>query len=256
MLLLTAAAVTACGSGERATPATTTLPDEVVDTSAPAPSTTVPITVTTVPGRPRTVTTLPVDISGGQARISGTVVGPGGIVPNAVIRVERLLGAEVSTLTVTSTASGSFSLPSVRGGHYRMRAWRVPDLLMLQPEAFFLAAEEQKYLDLRLIGVGELNLRVATDPAVLPREAPFSIVITAYTGEVTPDGTLQGTSRNGLAVQFVVGQNLGLQGPDKGTTDAVGMATFRAKCTGAGPAAADVIAGAVRLALALPDCPP
>ncbi|MGH9226856.1 MAG: carboxypeptidase-like regulatory domain-containing protein [Acidimicrobiales bacterium] len=201
------------------------------------------------------MTTLPADISGGAARISGAVVGPAGPVPNANIRVERLLGTQVSTLNVISTATGQYNLPSVRGGHYRVRAWRPPDLLMLQPEAFFLAADEQKALDLRLAAAGETNIQTAVEPSPIPKEEPFNIVVTVYSGSVTSEGALQGTTRNGLAVLLALRTNLGLQGPDRGTTDATGKVVFRVRCGGAGPAGADAVFGTLALPLRLPDCP-
>ena len=246
----------ACGSDQGATPATTTLAPEPEPTVAVGPSSTVPVTASTAPGRPRTVTTLPADISGGLARIAGTVVGPQGPVPGANIRVERLTGTEVSVLNITATSNGAYNIPSVRGGHYRLRAWRAPDLLMTQPEAFFLAADEQKSLELRLTNASDLNLQVVTDPPPpLPKEELFNIVVTVYAGKVSSEGLLEGTTRNGLALQFAVGQNLGLQGADRGTTDASGKATFRVKCIGAGPTGADVIVGTTRIPLTLPTCP-
>jgi len=236
---------------------TTTIPPQPETSVAadPPTSSTVPITASTAPGRPRTVTTLPSDISGGVARISGTVVGPAGPVPNALIRVERLLGANVAVLNVTATATGAYSLPSVRGGSYRIKAWRVPDLVMLQPEAFFLGADEQKPLDLRLTAVTDTNVQTVVEPSSIPKEDPFNIVVTVYAGAVTAEGNIQGTTRNGVAVQIALRTNLGLQGPDRGVTDTNGKFTFRVRCVAPGPAEADAVFPNLRLPLNLPNCP-
>ena len=253
---LVAVLVAGCGGDGESTAPTTTIPPEPEPTVVSQPSSTVPITVSTAPGRPRMPTTMPVDISGGAARISGTVVGPNGPVPSANIRVERFLGTQVSTLNVTATAAGLFNLPSVRGGSYRMKAWRAPDLVMLQPEAFFLGADEQKTLDLRLTAVGPANVQTAVDPSPIPKEDPFNIVVTVYSGAVTPDGAFQGTTRNGIPVQIQLKSAVGLQGPDRAVTDAAGKATFRVKCVAPGQATADVVLDAnTRLPLTLPNCP-
>jgi hypothetical protein len=224
-------------------------------TTTEVATTTTTTTTTTIPGRPRTDPTVPAEIGGGTARISGTVVGPAGAVANATVRVERFVGDQVTALSVTTAAGGQFNVPSVRGGNYRLKAWRAPDLILLQPEALFLGAEEAKTVELRVANVSDLNVQAAAEPVPLPREEPFTVTVTLYSGVVAADGTLSGTSRPQVNVQLVPSAAFGVEGSDRAVTDAAGRASFRARCTTPGTPRADVVIGAVRLPIALPNCP-
>lgn len=249
MVIALSLVTAACGDGEEAPPPTTA----PVETTVP-PTSRPPFTVTTTPGRPRTTTTQPTDISVGAARISGSVVGPQGLVAGASVKVERLVGDDVATANLTAH-DGRFNLPSIRGGTYRVRAWKAPDLALSEPEVFFLAADENKTLELRLTRFGDLNVRVEVDPARLPAEEPFTVTVQVYAGSVNNDGVVQGVSRPGLVVQVAVSAGLALQGPDRATTDAAGRASFRIRCTAAGPVGGDAIVESTRTPLGLPNCP-
>ena len=253
VVLLLVLALAACqGGSDEAAPTT-------VPTTAPpptdAPVTTAPATTTsTVPGPPRSTTTLAVDVAPGNARISGTVLGPQGPVAGASVRVERLVGDEVGTLDV-SAANGSFNLPSVRGGRYRLRAWKAPDLYQPTPEAFFLAADEQKSVELRLTKVGPVNVETTVEPTPPPREEPFTIAIFLYAGSVNGEGFLQANPRAGQEVEVALGPGLGLTSSNRAKTDGGGKASFSARCRTPGPQSGELrISAEVRLPLALPDC--
>src|SRR5947209_8743754 len=181
LLVVMLAMAGGCTSSKTKTPPTTVaLPTTVEDTTTTA--------LVTVPGRPRPTTTLPTDILGGQARISGTVSGPQGLVTTATVRVERLVGSQVATMDVVATA-GMFSLTNVNGGHYRVRAWNRPDLLQPEPETFFLAADENKTIDLKVVRVADLNLETTVDPDPPPASDPFTAVVFVYAGSVSDQGT-------------------------------------------------------------------
>lgn len=251
VLVLVAAA---CGSGgDDATVPTTT---RVVETTVEATTSSIgPVTtVTTMPGRPRQTTTIPTDLGPGAARITGSVVGPQGLVPGANVRVERLVGDDVASVDLVA-ADGRFTLPSVRGGNYRVRAWKAPELALTTPEVFFLAADEAKTVDLSLTRVTDVSVRIDLDVERLPPSDPFTVTIQVYSGTVTEQGVVQGLSRPGLPVQVAVAAGLSLVGPDRATTDAAGRASFRMRCTAPGPAAADAVVDATRMSLGLPTCP-
>ena len=221
-------------------------------TEAPTTSA-APTTITTVAGPPRATTTIPLDISPGDARITGTVVGPQGPVPGATVRLERLVGPEPATVEANAP-SGSFTFASIRGGRYRISAWRAPDLLQTQPDAFFLAADETKTIDLRVTTIGDLNAQATVEPNPPPADEPFSITVFVFAGSVSDQGVLQASPRPGQEVQIALGPSLGLASADRAVTDGGGRATFRARCRASGPAAADLVVVTARLPLALPAC--
>lgn len=237
------------GGGDQSAPSTTsaeTVPETVAST------TTRP--TTTLPGRPRTTTTVPVELGPGAARITGTVVGPEGPVNDASVRIERLVGAQVAVANLTAF-SGSFNLPSIRGGTYRVRAWKQPDLVLVAPEAFFLGSDEVKTLELRLTRVGDLSVQTTWEPNPPPPSEPFTVNVLVYTGSVTDQGVVLATARPGQPVTIFPGNGLALAGAERGTTDGSGKIGFRVRCTAAGPPTAEVLVNATRLPLALPSCP-
>lgn len=250
-LILLAAA---CGGGDddATAPTTTQFVDTTIETSTTTAAP--PSTATTMPGRPRQTTTIPTDLGPGTARIQGSVSGPQGPVAGATVRVERLVGDDVASIDVVA-ADGRFTVPSIRGGSYRVRAWRSPDLALTTPEVFFLAADETKTVDLRLTRVTDVSVRVDLDVDRLPPSDPFTVTVTVYSGTVSNQGTVQGVSRAGVPVQVAVGAGLSLQSADRATTDASGRAAFRMRCTAPGPVAADAVVDSSRISLGLPSCP-
>src|SRR4051794_13073442 len=94
----------------------------------PEESTTVPdyssVKLAAVPGR----TTTTVDNSPGQASMAGLVLAPDGAVPGATVHVERLVGDTVLAIDVATNPDGTWRLDNIKGGRYRLRAWRAPDL--------------------------------------------------------------------------------------------------------------------------------
>lgn len=248
LLLVVATACQGSSSPSTTTTTPTTQPETTPATTAP------PTTFTTTPGRPRTTLAEPVDMLGGAARIAGTVVSASGNVVGATVRVERLVNDQVSTMDLNAF-NGTFSLGGIRGGAYRVRAWKQPDLVLLEPAVFFLAADEQKTLDLRVDKVSDVNVRTTLDPARPPAEDPYTVSILLYAATVGGDGALQAIPRTAAPVQLVVGPGLGIVGTDRGTTDGGGRVSFRVRCLAAGPVNADLLVSTFRFGLGLPACP-
>src|SRR5205085_7477933 len=99
-----------------------------------------------VPGR----TTTSVDNGPGKARLVGNVVGPEGGVPGATVHVERLVGDTVLATDVASNLDGTWQVNGVKGGRYRVRGWRAPDLALVGPVVFFLNGDETRTISLAL----------------------------------------------------------------------------------------------------------
>jgi len=92
-----------------------------------------------------TTTTLP-EITSGTMSIGGTVRSETGeAVPNAIIRLERIVGDLVQGVDIRADAEGEFQAPELLGGRYRIRAWRVPDMAMAEAAVYFL--EDGDFID-------------------------------------------------------------------------------------------------------------
>jgi hypothetical protein len=252
VLVVLAACLAACTSGSGSaepttvpTLATTTLPPRDTSTTRP--------TIVTVPGSPRTTTTLPTELGPGGARIVGTVVGPQGPVGGATVLVERLAGTAVSSARLTTDTAGAFLVASVLGGRYRVRAWRPPDLVQLEPEAFFLGAEEARTLELRVDRFGELNVRVTADADPLPADDFFHVKVFVYSASVSDSGGVLATPRPGFEVQLAGGALIPT-GVNSAVTDNRGEALFRARCREPGPSAGEAVVAGQRFPLGLPAC--
>ena len=238
--------------------------DEVAPaTSAPAPppteattTTTVASTTTlvTVPGNPRPVTTLSSAIGPGTATLGGTVSGPEGPVAGATVRVERLVGDDVAAATVTSDAGGQWTLSAVNGGRYRVRAWRPPDLAMLQPTLVFLEASENKALALGMTRYGEGNAVAVFAPGPPTADKPATLVVTVSNGGIDGEGVLHASPRPGVTVQLLVSAGLVLESPDTTVTDGSGTAAFTVRCMPPGPPAVTAVIDGARRNVEVPPC--
>lgn len=212
--------------------------------SLPAPSSTTPDEATTtiplaerasvnlpeVPG-----TTIPPQVPAeGQARLAGTVVAPGGLVPGATVRVEQLVGDEARVRDVLTDAGGRWEVPGIAGGRYRVRAFRAPDLIQIEPEMFFLAGDDDRRLDLRLEeGFGRrVSAALAPDPPVVGRAV--NLVVQVTDGEVGTDGVVRDQPVAGLTVALMGGSGYDLLSDSTVVTGGDGRARFQLECTSPG----------------------
>lgn len=252
VLALLAAACPGRSGSDSAGPATTVA---APSTAAPETTAVAPTTVVTAPPVTRTTTTLSSALGPGNARLTGVVNGPEGPVPGATVQVERLFGDKVDGTRIQADAAGQWSVTAINGGRYRLRAWRPPDLVALQPFLLFLAANETANVTLAVERHGPDHIvgNFAPNPPV--RDQPAALVVTVALGQVDGDGTLRISPRPAVPVQLVITAGLALESPDVAVTDGAGNAAFAVRCTQAGapPAVAVVIAGVSR-PLALPAC--
>ena len=253
VVLLIAAACS--GAPERAEPMTTAVP--VPTTEAPtttvAPATTKATTASTVRGTPRTTTTVVLAMGPGDATINGTVNGPGGPVDGATVKIERLVGKEVASTEVRA-AGGAFSVGSVLGGAYRVRAWRAPDLAQNGTEVFFLAAKEVKRLELALVQYGSSGAVATVDPSPPKVDQPATLTVKLGTGVVDPEGRVTTTPRGGIPVTLAVTPGLALESPPQQVSDAAGVAAWRLRCTAPGTFPVTLNIGTVATPVAVPPC--
>lgn len=247
------ALVGACSGGD---PAVDPLPPP--PSTQPRPSTTAPPDYTGVglPGAAGRATTTTVAIGPGTATVKGTVIGPDGTpTAGATVRVERLVGKAVASMDLASAPDGTWAALNVKGGSYRVRAWRSPDIAQTTPAFFFVGSTETYPVELKL----ERNFGTTPLPAVAPN-TPFvgqstNVVLQLSSRSVDPAGVVQGVPMAGATVALDGGAGWTVGLPNPTVTDAGGRARWELVCRGAGVQALRlVVNGAEQFQLALPAC--
>jgi hypothetical protein len=245
-----AAVAAACSSG----PALIDYPTPKV--SATTTSTTAfdyeGVALPAVPGR----TTTTVDNRPGKANLAGTVTGPDGPVPMANVRVERLVQETVLGKDVVAGPDGAWRLDLVRGGRYRVRAWRAPDLAQVEPQIFYLGFDETRSLPLVVARYNgpQASALLAPSPPVINEPAALSVVVT--TASVDAQGIVRGTPLSGSSVQLLAGfAEWRMESPAVQVADAGGNVMWRLTCLVLGPRPLSVIMGSgTPVTLTVPPC--
>ena len=229
----------------------------------PAPPKTIPLPpVTTTPdysavglhavtGR-TTSTTVP--LGPGGATLNGSVTGPDGVEPNAVVHVERLVGNAVGAMDVPTNPDGTWSLPNVLGGRYRVRAWRTPDLALTDPAVFFLGATESKQVALPLTAYTGRSVAaaIAPRPAVIGQTA--NLVVRLVVQSVDDQGVVRGTPVVGATMQLSGSGDWRVRSENPIDTDADGEANYTVVCNTTGSQPLGVVVDGQYYDLKLPDC--
>jgi hypothetical protein len=206
-----------------------------VPATVPTTSTTL-IDYSTVPlaaveNRPTTT----VNQGPGRARLSGTVVGPDGIVAQAVVRIERLQDdAVVFRGDILTDAEGRWRTGRLVGGRWRARAWRAPDLADVRPETLFLEANQSRSLRIVLdrFGGPAVTASIAPDP---PRVgAPAHIAVSVTSAAVDANGVVRSTPIPNMLVQLFA-PNYAISNTNAIPTDADGRASWLVSCIVPGP---------------------
>ncbi|MGH9085316.1 MAG: carboxypeptidase-like regulatory domain-containing protein [Acidimicrobiales bacterium] len=192
-LAVVLALATGCTGDEDGGPTPTTdptVPTSVVDYSG--------VMLAGVPGE--TTSTI---VEAGTATLSGSVQGPGGLIPGATVRIERLVADREVRTDVLTGADGRFILGGVPGGRYRVRAFLAPSLIQLEPEVRFLADDEEHTFDLAVEQVGGLVVRADVAPDTPIVDEPVNLVASVMTRTVGADGILRSTPVAGTTVELV-----------------------------------------------------
>ena len=232
-----------------------------VDDLPPPPA--VPTTTTTtlqdlsgiglppVPGK----TTTTIAIGPGRATLRGTVVGPDGPVAGAVVHAERLVGESVAALDVVTNPEGNWEMKDILGGRYRVRAWRVPDLALTQPQVFFLDGAENKPLNLSLArhqGTAA-SAAIAPNPPVVG--SPVNLVVQITMRGVDEKGIVRATPVTGVPVELFGAGDWRVSTANPTATDGGGRARWQLVCRRPGAQPLSVVVNdAESFPLSLPSC--
>ena len=249
--LLALAALAACSGGGVKAP--------------PPPPSTVPIsTSTTVAGPDYSQIELPkvagrrrttVAVRPGRAALTGVVTGPEGPVPGAVVQAERLVGDASAAVEVTTGADGRWAMAAIKGGRYRVRAWRAPDLALLRPEILFLPATGKRDLALPLDRHGGTGVTwaVAPNPPVVGEPANLAVRVTR--GVVDDRGVVRTVPVSAVPVTLAGAGQWALQSANPSLTDGTGSARWDLRCAAPGNQPLSVtVEGHGDFPLTLPPC--
>lgn len=223
-------------------------------TAAVAPSTTGRPTTTSSTLKPTTTSSTLLALGPGDASIGGTVSGPAGPVDGAVVRVERLVGKNIASQDVTTAGGGVWSLGSILGGSYRVRALKPPDFATSPVEAFFLAATERRTIDLRMQAAGGERITATVNPNPPRVDQVASMTIQVGIGRVDDQGRPAITPRPGVLLSLVPAGGIILEGTPQAITDANGSATWQIRCQVEGANAFTLTVGTGQTQVRIPAC--
>jgi hypothetical protein len=207
-----------------------------------------------VPGA--TTSTLP-HIGPGAATLNGTVIGPEGPVAGATVEADRLVGDQEAATQTTTAADGSWSIRSILGGRYRIRAWQQPSLAVTSPEILFLGDQETH--------TTTVQVTAFTGPTVAAAFAPDSpvigqidnLVVQVTYPTVGSDGVVRNPPQVGVSVTLTDGPQWEVHNANPIATDRDGQVLFQVSCQAAGPDPLSAAVGSgVAVPLQLPDCVP
>jgi len=232
---------------------TPAMPDyEVPEGFVPAPPPT-----TAAPGatRPALVavggtTTTPIPPNVGRAHLAGTVNGPQGAVPGAVVRIERVIGGQSQVLDLLTGPDGRYDAPGLGGGRYRVRAFLAPTLAQPTGAVFFLRTDEERVVDLAMEAFGDrpaISFAFAPDPPLLDQAVNVAVRVTGRL--VDPDGLVRTQSAGGALVTVSAAGGMQATSSATSTTDGDGQSFHTFRCSSTTPTQLQVT---VRLALATP----
>ena len=198
-----------------------------------------------------------VPIGPGTAGLGGTVNSPAGPVAGATVGIDRVVDGFVGHTQVFTQADGTWTLPNILGGVYRVRAWRAPDLALTTPVEVFLLAGDNHSLTLSVGSYGGLQVSpaLAPDPAIIGEPAALGVRVT--TSAVGDDGVVRASPHAGSVVQLFGSGAWSVDGSQTKTTPSSGVVTWQLTCDQLGPQPLSVVVDSANVfPLNLQPCAP
>lgn len=191
---------------------------------------------------------------GGSSSITGTVVGPDGLVPAAVVLIERHTLDGSATAEVITDESGSWRIAGIRGGRYRIRSF-LPGLLATETiEVFFLDDGSSAEVSLRVLAPRDGPVVSFTAPSNLEVGTEQVVAVSVGYDAIDQDGRRILAPSPGLGVEATITGSVDLLSAGQVTTDAYGAARFGVRCQQAGSNILTVRINGQAFGFALPPC--
>ncbi len=180
----------------------------------------------------RTTTTI-ARIGPGGATLSGTVLGPQGPVAGATVEADRFVASSEASRMVSTAADGSWTIPAILGGRYRVRAWQSPTLAMTTPQIFFLGGTQTMSIGLQVQAFTGQALSSAANPSATSVGNNIGVVVAVTNQSVNTNGIVSYRPASGVPVGLNGGANLGIS-TNSAVTDGNGDASFTLTCLSPG----------------------
>jgi hypothetical protein len=236
--------------------------------SFPTPSSTTPTTSLPVPtlpnnlesvaegGVPGVTTTLPVAMGPGAATLTGTVMGPNGPVGGATVQADRIVGDGGASTQTTTAANGTWSIPNILGGRYRVRAWQSPSLALTTPQIFFLGATQNLSLTLQMTSYTGPQIEASIAPGTPIVGQVANLVVQVTNPTVSSAGVVEAQPEVGVSVTLD-GSGWQISNGNPQATNSAGQALFQVSCQAAGSAPLNAQVGSgPPVPLQVPSCSP
>lgn len=148
-------------------------------------------------------TTTSTVVETGTSAIIGTVSGPGGPVPGATVRIERLTGGSSTALDVISGPDGRYEQRNLAGGRYRVRAFLAPSLALVDPEVQFVQAGAEQTIDVAMTDQRGIRARAAVAPSTPYVDGDVNLAVAVGSLRVDADGVVRAVPVSGVRVELV-----------------------------------------------------
>lgn len=241
----------ACSGGDPFAPLPKPDPIEIEQTT-----TTVEPDLTGVPLAPALgATSTTVALGPGPMTLVGVVQGPEGPVGGAIVELERVVGDGSASARVPTAADGTWNLPNVLGGRYRIRAWRSPDLATAASTIVFLETQTTRAVDLTLAEVGgvRVDAAIAPDPPIVDEDANLKVRVAERS--VDAEGVVRDTPAAGVSVMLTGNGAWSVSSSNPATTGSDGSVVYRLRCRSDGTQTLSAtLEGTETYALAIAAC--
>lgn len=203
--------------------------------------------------RGSTTTTLPTDP--GVASITGRVTEPNGDPATGVTVIARWYVTDTPTEFQTLTAfDGTYSLTGLRGGRWRVRAFRIPDQATPKAQTFFMKTDENKTLDLVVEPLTGIAITDATAPDPPIVGAPTELTVRAFRRSVDVRGRVTEEPVRAFTLTLVTIGEWSVSDSKTRLTGFDGTTRWTLTCETEGSQQLAIDAGGDRTNLTLPAC--
>ena len=196
-------------------------------------------------------------IDGGDAKLHGRVVAPEDKVEGTIVRLERFVGEDFGVLDIPVKKDGTWEAKDIRGGRYRVRAFKRPHLATTEPQAIFVAADHgEGNVDLTMERHEGWLLQGAVDVPEAHVGEKLTLRTLLLIEDVGDDGIVRGKGIPAAEVQMTLLGGVAVVGPVLAVTDENGFAAFTVICTAEGVNAIDLTSSFLTTRVELPNCGP